>query len=214
MYITTLSQPPFPSRPRHSRSNATGLLDEAGSDTDVVVDALNTTTESNTPHDPDVASIASSAPSSEDPVHSSLLGIEPPESESRSLDFDYTKVPSAHGSSMRLSIDGPSSADSVRSTERRRALCSQTERSAAPFATQSAFHLAVDKMMMDWERATTGGVGDQLPTIEESATTLDQAIVWPSSDSSTHMDEVEVYGGGQIIGVNGDVIVSAGPLGE
>ena len=83
MYITTLSQPPFPSRPRHSRSNATGLLDEAGSDTDVVVDALNTTTESNTPHDPDVASIASSAPSSEDPVHSSLLGIEPPESESR-----------------------------------------------------------------------------------------------------------------------------------
>ena len=75
--------------------------------------------------------------------------------------------------------------------------------------------------MMDWERATTGGVGDQLPTIEESATTLDQAIVWPSSDSSTHvgeatgaMDEVQVYGGGQIIGLNGDVIVSAGPLGE
>lgn len=71
-----------------------------------------------------------------------------------------------------------------------------------------------------WGETVNGGVGDELPTIEEEATTLDQAIVWPSSDSSAHVreakeitSEVEIYGGGQIIGLNGGVILSATPPG-
>ncbi|CAM9254049.1 unnamed protein product [Laminaria digitata] len=56
-------------------------------------------------------------------------------------------------------------------------------------------------------------------TIEEATVTLDQAVVWPSSDKSKHIvgattttDEAQLYGGGQIIGLGGDVILSAGPL--
>lgn len=58
-------------------------------------------------------------------------------------------------------------------------------------------------------------------SIEETTVTLNQAVVWPSSDSSKHIvgatattDEAQLYGGGQIIGLGGDVILSAGPLGE
>lgn len=72
--------------------------------------------------------------------------------------------------------------------------------------------------MVGWEKYVVGGVGCELPTIEEGATTLDQAIVWPSSaqvpKATGVADEVEVYGGGQIIGINGDVILSADSLGE
>ena len=74
--------------------------------------------------------------------------------------------------------------------------------------------------MVERGRPPTQRVGDQLSTIEEATITLDQAIVWPS-DSSAHVseapgatNEAQVYGGGQIIGVNGDVILSADPLGE
>lgn len=155
--------------PRHPRSNSTGLLDEAGSRTDVVADTLQTATGSINPDGLDVGNIAPSAPSSEDPMNPSLLGTERPESE---------------------------------------------------FGVTPSFHLVVDKMMADWERAT-GGVVDQLPIIDESAVTLDQAMVWPSPDSAAHAggatgagDENQVYGGGQIIGLNGDVILSACPMSE
>ena len=75
--------------------------------------------------------------------------------------------------------------------------------------------------MVGWGETVIGGVGGELPTIEKAATTLDQAIVWPSSDSPAHSreateitNEVEIYGGGQIIGLNGGIILSATPPGE
>lgn len=149
------------------------------------------------------------------------LGTERPESaSSMSSDIVNTNVPGARGAPMELSIVGPSSADGVRWTERPQSVSSPTERSAAPFGQQPSFLLAVDKMMADWERGIAE-VGGQLPTTEGAATTFEQALVWPSSDSATPAggttgagDEDQVYGGGQIIGLNGDVILSAGPLGE
>lgn len=150
-----------------------------------------------------------------------LLGIERPESaSSMSSDIVNTNAPGARGAPMELPIDGPSSADGVRSMERAQSVSSPTERSVAPFDKQPSFILAVDEMMANWER-DIAGVGDQLPATKEAATTLEQAMVWPSSDSATPAggttgagDEDQVYGGGQIIGLNGDVILSAGPLGE
>lgn len=200
---------------------------------DWAFDALSNTTDPSHPSPaPDlVSTVSSSTPLSENGIAvASPLGHEL---------FESRSTPSAYGKSTALAfnaahegstlaLDGLSSADGVRSaSEHRQSACSPMERPTtwSP-AKHPTLHLTANKLMPSmmncWERAATGGeVGGQLPTIKEAGITLDQAIVWPPSTSSAHVgeatgaaDEVQVYGGGQIIGLNGDVILSADSLGE
>eukprot|EP00904_Undaria_pinnatifida_P000165 jgi/Undpi1/10149/HiC_scaffold_28.g12603.m1 len=172
--------------------------------------------------DADEVFIMSLAPPSKNDTVASPLGTRLPE---------YVPTPSApvksilptgiaHGASMQLSLNGLGSADVVRSTELLNAACSLTEQPESSVAMQPALHLAVGKAMaslVGWERVT-GGIGGQLPTIEEETDTLDEAIVCPSRGSTDidlateTADEAHVYGGGQIIGCNGAAILSAPPL--
>ena len=174
--------------------------------------------------DADEVFIMSPAPSIKNDIVASPLGTTLPE---------YVPTPSApvksilstgtaHGASMQLSLDGLGSADVVRSTELLNAACSLTEQPESSVAMQPALHLAVGKAMaslVGWERVT-GGIGGQLPTIEEETDTLDEAIVCPSRGSTDidlateTADEAHVYGEGQIIGCNGAAILSAPPLGK
>lgn len=207
----------------YSRSSSKGLLTEADSGLGGATDALPTSTESNHLPDPDLASAVSSDPSSDNDIAvASPLGIELPESVPTPSACTLS-TSTAHGASITVSLDGLSSADGVRSrSERRLSACSPTEPpTTCSLAKLSTFHLTADTTMppmVGWEQYVVGGVGCELPTIEEGATTLDQAIVWPSSaqvpKATGVADEVEVYGGGQIIGINGDVILSADSLGE
>ena len=214
------------------RSNSSGFLTETGSITEGDFDGLCKIKDPNhLPLAHDLVSSVSSAPLSEGGIAlASPLGLERSESAPTPTSSVYVKtialplnVP--HGASTQLPVDGLSNPDGVNSrSERRQSACSLPDRpTTRSLAKQHMLQLAVAKKMpsmVERGRPPTQRVGDQLSTIEEATITLDQAIVWPS-DSSAHVseapgatNEAQVYGGGQIIGVNGDVILSADPLGE
>ena len=171
----------------------------------------------------DLVDIESSASSGEDDTSSCPLCNEVSEAAPAPLACakNLISVDRSHGDSVQRSPVGPISDGGVRSTERQHSALSLATRTSPLLDERHTIQLAVGEtvpVVVRRERAT-GGVGGQQPITGDAAISLDQAIVWPSS-TSTHTnvatgmaDESQVYGGGQLIGLNGDVILGASPLG-
>eukprot|EP00904_Undaria_pinnatifida_P000172 jgi/Undpi1/10155/HiC_scaffold_28.g12608.m1 len=208
---------------RSPASTSTGLIAETSIGLDGGSDSLRTGTKSD--HLPvlDLVDIESSASSGEDDTSSCPLCNEVSEAAPTPLACakNLISVDRSHGDSVQRSPVGPISDGGVRSTERQHSALSLATRTSPLLDERHTIQLAVGEtvpVVVRRERAT-GGVGGQQPITGDAAISLDQAIVWPSS-TSTHTnvatgmaDESQVYGGGQLIGLNGDVILGASPLG-